>query len=96
MIDLFEQHILWQFPRKDKITVVKADAFDYLASLEDGEFDFCYADIWEGEEDGAYCYRRILPEEKRMPHTRFAYWIHDAIRRRMEEEDENGDSHIEA
>ena len=67
---------------------MQEDAFRFLESVRDGEYDFCYADIWEGEEDGARAYRRIAPYEKRLPRTRFAYWIKDAIQRRAREEDE--------
>ncbi|MBQ3865898.1 MAG: hypothetical protein II776_03270, partial [Clostridia bacterium] len=80
IIDLFEAHILPAFPRREKIRVVQANAFDFLAKTKAGEYDFCYADIWEGAEDGAACYKRIKPEEKRLSGTLFSYWIEKEIR----------------
>ena len=73
--DIFEKYLLPQFPHRDKIKVVRADAFDYLDSLTGGEFDFCFADIWEGLHDGVPLYLRIKEYEKRLPETEFTYWI---------------------
>ena len=72
---IFEKHLLPQFPRRDKIKVVLADAFDALDAAEPDSFDFCYADIWEGAADGLPLYRRLKPYEKKFPRARFAYWI---------------------
>ena len=77
---IFRRRILPQFPHAAKVTVAEADAFDFLASLRGGEFDFCYADIWEGVLDGARAYLRIKPHEKRLEGTRFRYWIEPQIR----------------
>ena len=60
--------------------VIEADAFKYLASLRGGEFDFCYADIWEGAVDGARAYLRIKAHEKRLAGTEFRYWIEPQIK----------------
>lgn len=46
VIAFFETYILPQFPCKEKIKVVSADAFDYLKNLDDGVYDFCFSDIW--------------------------------------------------
>lgn len=46
IIDLFNSYILPQFAHKDKITVIQADAFEYMSTLDDGQFDYCFADIW--------------------------------------------------
>ena len=43
---LFEKHILPQFENKEKITVVKADAIEFMKNISDGEYDYCFADIW--------------------------------------------------
>lgn len=80
IIDLFTAHLLPQFPNKEKISIVHADAYDYLDRVEDYLFDFCFADIWEGQQDGAEHYLRIREYEKRLPSTTFTYWIEEAIR----------------
>ena len=79
IIRLFETELLPQFPHRDKIRVVRSDAYDYLASLSGGEYDFCYADIWEGWTDGLPAYERIKREEARLPDTVFRYWIEKEI-----------------
>lgn len=80
IIRLFKENILPHFPNPEKITVIKADAFSYLKTLKGGEFDCCFADIWEGQEDGAECYKKIKPFEAALPSTSFSYWIEDEIR----------------
>ena len=77
---IFREHILPQFANAAKVTVIEADAFMYLASLHGGEYDFCYADIWEGAVDGARAYLRIKAHEKRLGTTEFRYWIEPQIR----------------
>ncbi|MBE6642434.1 MAG: hypothetical protein E7615_02130 [Ruminococcaceae bacterium] len=80
IINLFEKYILPQFKNKDKIKLVHADAIDFMKNVQRDEYDFCYADIWEGQVDGAPLYQRIKEHERRLPYTRFAYWIEDEIR----------------
>ena len=77
---LFEKHILPQFARKDKIRVITSDAVAFLENVSLGEYDFVFADIWEGQEDGAPLYKKIKTFEKNLPGTEFTYWIEDQIR----------------
>lgn len=79
VIKIFNDHILPQFPFKEKIEVVRADALKYLASTADGQFDYCFADIWENQFDGAVYYKEIKPFEEKLPSTRFSYWIEKEI-----------------
>lgn len=79
IIELFETHILPQFEHREKITVIHSDAYDYLESLHGGEYDFCFADIWEGQADGAPAYLKIKAHEKRLTGTEFTYWIEKQI-----------------
>ncbi|MBQ7500831.1 MAG: hypothetical protein IJT91_08040 [Clostridia bacterium] len=80
IIDIFEKHILPQFSNSGKIRIIHADAIAYLDSVEDGDYDFCFADIWEGAVDGAPLYRKIKAHESRLPSTEFTYWIEDQIK----------------
>jgi spermidine synthase len=80
IIILFEKYILPQFEHKEKIRIVHADAIEYMKSVERDEYDFCYADIWEGQVDGAPLYLQIKKNESRLPYTRFAYWIEEEIK----------------
>lgn len=45
LIRMFEQHILPQFKNKDKITIVHADAFEYMKS-DTERYDTCFIDIF--------------------------------------------------
>lgn len=79
IIEIFEQHLLPNFPNKEKLNIVCADAVEYLKNVEDGQFDFVFADIWEGIVDGAKWYTLIKEQEKRLSSTEFTYWIGDRI-----------------
>lgn len=78
VIDLFEQCILPQFENKDKITIVKADAVEYLRNVEDGVFDYCFADIWIGIEDIAP-YFAVKEIGRKLRKTKIDYWIEESF-----------------
>lgn len=84
VIDVFKKCLLPQFSRRDKIDIVCADAIEYMKKVKDGEYDFCFADIWEGVLDGAELYRKIHAHEQRLSHTEFTYWIEDQIKAYLE------------
>ncbi len=50
-IHLFEEHILPQFEHKEKIRIICADGIEFLNELEDGKYDYCFADIWRTNVD---------------------------------------------
>lgn len=79
VIDLFERAIQPKLDFHGKLTLVQSDAIEFLRKTKVGEFDFCFADIWEGALDGAKWYKEILPHASRLKGTEFAYWIEDAI-----------------
>jgi len=79
VITLFERHLLSQFPSGDKIHVIHDDAVDYLSKTVDGAYSFCFADIWEGVQDGLGLYRKLRAHADRMKKTEFSYWIEDQI-----------------
>lgn len=79
IIELFEKNILPQFADGGKIRIVRSDAYEFLDSVRVGQYDFCFADIWEGQMDGATSYLRIKEYEERLPGTEFTYWIEEQI-----------------
>ena len=79
IIELFEKNILPQFADGGKIRIVRSDAYEFLDSVRAGQYDFCFADIWEGQMDGATSYLRIKEYEERLPGTEFTYWIEEQI-----------------
>lgn len=81
VIGLFESLILPQFPHREKIRVLCADAFDYAQKEMPGErYDFVFADIWHDVGDGKELYLRMKQFEHLSPDTEFTYWLEDSIR----------------
>lgn len=78
VIDLFENCILPQFENKDKITIVKADAVEFLKTMEDGAFDYCFADIWTGITD-IEPYFAVKELGRKFRKTKFDYWIENSF-----------------
>ena len=78
VIELFATYILPQFGQKEKITIIQADAFDYMNELEDGVFNYCFADIWLGNTD-TIPYLKLKRICKKFKQTTMAYWIEDAL-----------------
>ncbi len=77
--EIFKEHILPNFPNKEKINIICSDAIKYMDTVKDGDYDFVFADIWEGIIDGAGHYKNIKPHENRLKNTEFTYWIGDQI-----------------
>lgn len=78
VIELFTTFILPQFAHKDKVTIIQADAFEYMESLVDGTFDYCFADIWRGNTD-TVPYIKLKQICKKFKQTKMVYWIEDAL-----------------
>lgn len=78
VIDLFQKHILPQFEHKEKISIVKGDAVEYLRNMTDGEFDYCFADIWSAVND-IEPYFAVKEIGRDLRKTRIEYWIEDSI-----------------
>ena len=75
-IALFEKHLLPQFPHREKIRVVRADAYDFLETeMGNGRFDFAYVDIWHDVLDGTPMYLRCRRLEDRAGGIPFRYWV---------------------
>ncbi|MBQ9773670.1 MAG: hypothetical protein IJW30_06620 [Clostridia bacterium] len=80
VIELFRTHILSQFPHGEKLRILQADAFDYMAKEMPREaYDFCFADLWHDPSDGLDMYLRLKKFEPLSPTTRFSYWIEPSL-----------------
>ena len=80
VIRLFQTYILPQFPHKEKIRIVCADAFEYAEHVMPQEhFDTAFVDTWRDVSDGLPMYLRMKRLECYSPHTKFSYWIEDMI-----------------
>ena len=86
VIELFKTHILPQFPHKEKVRIVKADAFAFAESQMEGNFDFVFGDIWHDAGDGRELYLRMKAWEEKYPQIRFSFWLEDTIRCYLDED----------
>ena len=86
VIELFRTHILPQFPNKDKINIIKMDAFSFAQTQMAGNFDFVFADIWHDAGDGRDLYLRMKEIAAKHPDIEFSFWLEDTIRCYLDEE----------
>ena len=79
-ISLFREYLLPQFPNKNKICIVQADAFDYLnLEMKKESVDFAFVDLWHDVSDGLPLYLRLRKMEAAFPNTEFQYWIEPSM-----------------
>lgn len=80
VIRLFKQRILPQFPNKEKIKIIPADAFAFAEQeMAKGNYDFVFTDLWHDVSDGLDMYLRMKRYEKLCPDAEFMYWIEKSI-----------------
>lgn len=80
VISLFSQHLLAQFPNKEKITIIEADAVnDFSACVQKSNPNYVFIDVWQGVDDGLPIFVKLKMEERIFPNTRFRYWIEKSL-----------------
>lgn len=80
VIGLFRQHLLPQFPDREKITVVEADAFAFAERELPGlHADTVFTDLWHDQSDGLALYLRMRRLERLSPDSSFLYWIEPVL-----------------
>lgn len=80
-IDLFNNYILPQFPHKEKIKVVQADAYKFAEqNYSKQEYDYVYVDIWHDVGDGIPMYEKMKSYEKQNPKAEYRYWIEKSMK----------------
>lgn len=80
LIGLFREQILPQFPHKEKLRLIAADAFDFTEQqLAAGAYTFAFVDLWHDQSDGLPLYLRMKQLELRFPETAFSYWIEPTL-----------------
>ena len=81
VIELFQKYLLPQFPCRDKIRVVREDAFAFASrELAPGRWSLVFTDLWHDPSDGVALWERMRRFEGRAPGTRFRYWIEPTLR----------------
>ena len=76
VISLFYQQILPQFPNKEKIKVIKSEAFSYIKSHDLSLFDYIFLDLYHDSGDGLEIYLKTLDY---LDGYHVDYWIEDSI-----------------
>ncbi len=80
VIQLFEKNILPFFPHKEKIHIIKQDAFLYFErDLKNEEYDYIFVDIYHTPEDALSMYLRFKGDEKKFNYKPAHYWIEESI-----------------
>lgn len=80
-IDLFNKYILPQFSCKDKIKVIKADAYKFAKeNYPKRQYDYVYVDIWHDVGDGMEMYKKMKSYEQLNPSAEYRYWIEKSIK----------------
>ena len=73
IIDLFRTYLLPQFPHREKVQLVQADALEYLQHLP--QYDYAFVDLWHDASDGLPLYLQVKAMAQRYPGTQFLYWV---------------------
>lgn len=81
VIKIFNEYLLPKFVDKDKITIVKADAKEYLNSkdFDKNNYDFLFIDLWHNPNDGLEYYIDFKNQEPKHSKTTFSYWLEQGI-----------------
>lgn len=79
IIDIFNTCILPQFTNKNKIKIIKDDAFNYINKCDKNEFDFIFVDFWHNPNDGLETYLYFKKLENTFNNTIFSYWLEEGI-----------------
>jgi hypothetical protein len=77
IIELFKKHILPQFPRQEKVSIVLGDALDYFNQETLSKYDYCFVDVYKSSDDGLIMMESLL--EKYLPNYHSTdFWIEDS------------------
>lgn len=80
-IGLFNKYILPQFSCRDKIKVIKADAYKFAKeNYPKEQYDYVYVDIWHDVGDGFDMYNKMKSYEELNPNAEYRYWIEKSIK----------------
>lgn len=81
VIELFKEYVLPKFDKKEKIKIIRADAYSFLKNnLKDCDYDYCFVDIYHDAGDGRDVYLKFKEYEKEYPNIFFDYWIENTIK----------------
>ena len=79
LIDIFNEYFLPLFEYPEKIHIHKADAFHFIESINDKDYDFIFSDLWHDTSDGLPMYMKLKNKFSSYKYTQCSYWIESAL-----------------
>lgn len=80
IIDIFNELLLPQFENKEKIKIIKEDAFVFLREkMKNQKYDYAFFDLWHDGSDGLEMYLKIKSYEDVHESIQFLYWIENSF-----------------
>ena len=80
VIQLFEKNLLPFFPHKEKLHIIKQDAFLYFErELQTMHYDTIFVDIYHTASDALPLYLRFKNGEEKFKYKNVSYWIESSI-----------------
>ena len=79
LIDIFNEYLLPLFPHPEKIHIHKADAFHFITTIKDRDYDFIFADLWHDVSDGLPMYIKLKETLNSFKQTQCHYWIEGSL-----------------
>lgn len=76
VIKLFNEYILPQFNFRDKIKVIKSDAFEFAKNMNG--YNYAFVDLWHDVSDGVELYLKMKSLEK--DNIKYFYWIEESLK----------------
>lgn len=80
IIKIFQEHILPQFPNKDKIKVVSGDILKYLRENNLSKYNHINIDVWHDVIDMLPIYLPCLEIENQYDNVEFSYWLEEELK----------------
>lgn len=79
IINIFKENILPKFEYKEKIHIIKDDAFRFIEEVNDGDYDYIFSDLWHDTSDGCDMYLKLKSRLDSFTYTNCLYWIEESI-----------------
>lgn len=79
LIDLFNAYLLPLFEHPEKIHIHKADAFRFIETIKDRNYDFIFSDLWHDNSDGLPMYLKLKQKFSEFKYTQCTYWIEASL-----------------
>ena len=76
-IEVFNKYIFPKFKFKNKINIIKADAYEYIKNMP--KYDYIFVDIYHDAKDGLECYNRMIKNDN-IKNANVDFWIYNTIK----------------